>query len=166
MIVFIEGVDGSGKTTLFNKLITLGYKTLTRPEQYEDKLAERQAWQYAFNMYKSKNTAYIADRGPFTELVYRTIKDTNRTYINNRMLVTLLESNMSIIYCHNDNAFDLAKRRGEDNITDELTHKKLTKCYESMLSFTARFTDIPIMQYNWETDYIVQVICFINKILA
>ena len=164
MIIFIEGADGTGKTTLINKLANLGYTIETCPPRMESKTAEKQAWRKF--LYNFGRRLVICDRGPISEMVYRLVKNEVNTYIDEQLLTDLLAVEIAFIYCYTDNAFELAKARGEDNITDKPTHNRVEQLYSDIFTFIRRFTNIPVFPYNWQinSNGASDIVYFINKL--
>ena len=69
MLILLEGVDGSGKTTLFKQLQDKGINT-------EKSIGRKEPFQYyKWLAISSKRGPFVVDRSFLTELVYRTVDD-------------------------------------------------------------------------------------------
>lgn len=95
MVIFVEGVDGSGKTTLCNKLKNHGYNVV-RTETTDGKEKINNITETCIN----SNETYIFDRGPLTALVYR-LADRKKDTIYGLENCAHYLSNCKIIYCKN-----------------------------------------------------------------
>lgn len=154
MIVFVEGVDGSGKTTLVKQLQERGYRT---------EYCYREDTHFSIlNEMKKSDKVYILDRGPITDIVYRLTDDLPRDEMTLLEIATLLEGS-KIIYCSQPLAYEYATARGEDNIKSKIAHDKLTVCYEYVMSIIARFCNTKIILYNWHMHDITNIIKFIEE---
>lgn len=160
MIIFVEGVDGSGKTTLVNTLEKSGYKKMDAI----DRTLQGQYWEW--NCLKDKvkfsRKPAIVDRSFISELVYRLFDDDVPT-IDLQSISFLLENDVKIIYCKNKNSYSNAISRGEYKITDKDIHKKIENAYDVVMSIIEKFTRCPIFKYDFDDDSISEVIKFINR---
>jgi len=168
MIVFVEGVDGSGKTTLVNKLVTTyGYERLPLPPRHKLKTLENSEWKMLFahiNNCPDKDKIYICDRSVLTEIVYRLTTSPEKSFIDNHLLIKLLSTPISFIYCHTKTSFEDAKKRGETNITDEKLHNRITNGYIIAFDFITKFTNVSVFNYNWQFGNEERVVNFINNL--
>lgn len=158
MIILIEGVDGSGKSTLCKQLKERGYETYTIQSNVE----ELNEWIDLIRKYDSGTV--IMDRASFiSDLVYRLTDGKARRGMTLLGIATVLSSNVKIIHCQSATAFNDATERGEDNITDRVTHHLIEINYDMVMRMFSLFTDTPIMDYNWKIDDISDVIKFIER---
>lgn len=163
MLVYLEGVDGSGKTTLFKQLTEqYGFKGSIPPDRHINKSDENSLWFDFHNTYAYNNKAYIVDRGWLTEIVYRKI-DKEPSYLTLQLLDKLTEC--LIIECISPTAYDDAIRRGENNITDKNIHSKIEEEYRNTIGNLLQFCDgkLKAIPYCYKTNDISSVIKFINK---
>lgn len=160
MIVYVEGVDGSGKTTLIKQLEEeFGYEVRLIPSRRTSKEVENYAWKQFIGYFD--NRTVICDRGFISELVYR-LSDTDDTWLNLSDLAILLQK-CKIIYCISKTSFTDAQERGEDNIVTFERHKDIENEYENVLRLLTRFSNIPVYQYDWHNTDIKEVVKFINS---
>lgn len=154
MIVFVEGADGSGKTTLIKHFVeTYGFKELKPPVRQEDKLKELEEWEDFVRDAQLKQGIYFVDRGPLSELVYRLV-DTDKTYINDiTALDNLFKRDFAVILCESFNAFSRAMERGEDNIIDKDLHNEIVRNYNFVAKIIKRFTSTPILKVDTYGKY-------------
>lgn len=156
MIVFVEGVDGSGKSKLTEQLKEKGYKTHTVNSSSE----EVKEWMELIE----ETDTLVMDRGSFiSDLVYRIVDGKPRRGMDLFCISAILKTPVKIIYCKTDTAFDDAIRRGEDNIVDRNVHDELCNTYDKVMRMFSLFTDVSIITYNWKTDSVSNVINFIER---
>ena len=156
MLVIIEGADGTGKTTLVEKLRSEGYVSVCIPKNTF----------CIYNVYKqliynSTATNFVIDRSFITDIVYRLVLD-GQPGFNLYEISCLLSENMKIIYCTNDNSFNYAKERGENLICKRETHDKICKVYEYVMKFISIFADKKILKYDFEKTNFEDVLRFIK----
>ena len=160
MIIFVECVDGSGKTTLVNTLEKSGYKKM----DVIDRTLQGQYWEW--NCLKDKvkfsRKPAIVDRSFISELVYRLFDDEVPT-IDLQSISFLLENDVKIIYCKNKNSYSNAMSRGEHKITDKYVHKNIEDAYDIVMSIIEKFTRCPVFKYDFDYDSIGEIINFINR---
>ena len=156
MLVIIEGADGTGKTTLVEKLLSEGYVSVCIPKNTF----------CIYNVYKqliynSTATNFVIDRSFITDVVYRLVLGGQPNF-NLYEISCLLSENMKIIYCANDNSFNYAKERGENLICKRETHDKICKVYEYVMKFISIFADKKILKYDFEKTNFEDVLRFIK----
>ncbi len=152
MLVFIEGPDGSGKSTLIKQL-SEKYIVSRVPRAAE----ESTVW----NFFKRcpKDITILFDRSPITEVVYRTV-DKNPAKFSYLSLLGWLRRN-KVIFCNNIKAFENAITRGEDNITDKKQHSEIAHTYQTIVNML-RSEGYQIMDYDWQEQTLDDVIKFIE----
>ena len=156
MLVIIEGADGTGKTTLVEKLRSEGYVSICIPKNTSCIYGV-----YMQLIYNSKSTDFVIDRSFITDIVYRLVLDGQPSF-NLNEIVCLLSGDMKIIYCTNDNSFNYAKERGENLICKRETHDKICKVYEYVMKFISIFADKKILKYDFEKTNFEDVLRFIK----
>lgn len=162
MIIWIEGVDGTGKTTLCKTLHeTYGYNAAKGIERQCNKKTECTDWRKLICTLHETRGTYIIDRSPITELVYRLV-DTDPSYISSDLLKEMC-INSKCIFCESDTAFRDAQIRGEDNIIEYKLHSKLSQLYPVVVELLHTHGRLPVMKYNYTCNDIKDVIKFINS---
>ena len=156
MLVIIEGADGSGKTTLVEKLRSEGYVSVCIPKNTACIYGV-----YKQLIYNSTATNFVIDRSFITDIVYRLVLDGQPSF-NLYEISCLLSENMKIIYCTNDNSFNYAKERGENLICKREPHDKICKVYEYVMKFISIFADKKILKYDFEKTNFEDVLRFIK----
>jgi thymidylate kinase len=157
MIVILEGVDGSGKTTLCNQLVQQGYKKV----EIESGNYEFDNWREA--KINSRDDVVICDRSFITDLVYRTFDNQQRRGMNLQQMCGTLWNDVIVIHLESGSEFDDAMKRGEDNITDVISHTRIKFLYKDIINMLKIFVGVPVKTYNWRRDNLADVISFIEK---
>ena len=156
MLVILEGVDGSGKTTLCNQLKEKGIPIVTSV----DRLSKFPYYEWLKLVYK--NTVSVVDRSFITELVYRTIDGKNAGTMKLEDMCKILPL-CKIVLCETDSAFEDSMLRGEDNITNEKTSKQIQRTYQIITTMLSKFTSVKTFTYDWKHQTVDDVINFIFK---
>lgn len=155
MLILLEGVDGSGKTTLAKQLKERGYNVCPGL----DRNLPEQAALYAILSYSNKTV--ILDRSFISEIVYR-LNDDKTPNIKLDDAISILK-NCKIIHCITETSFEDSIVRGEDNITNLDDHCNILDYYLHVLDIFDRFTDTKIFDYDWHTQSVDDVIKFIEE---
>ena len=148
MLIIVEGGDGSGKSTLVQKLKTFNFKiekpaALNNRHQFE--YYERLALQ---SIYNEENV--ILDRSFISELVYR-VYDKKKPNLKLSEMFALLKYCKIILY-ETGTQFQDALKRGEDNITNEEDSIQIKMLYRHYISLMEQFENVPVLRYNWQKD--------------
>lgn len=154
MIVLIEGVDGSGKTTLCNQLRFEGYIPINIPQD------EAQYVEYV--IHANDSLVYISDRSFLSDLVYRLEDGKERTGMDLYSMSEIFNRNVKVIFCHSPTAYLDSMKRGEDNITSKPRSDAINHLYNIVYRMLKTFTNVPVMDYNWKSDKLSDVIKFIE----
>lgn len=163
MLVWLEGADGSGKTSLLNTLKEYGYNSIQSPPRLDCKTAEYDAMKALCDKGRTTNKTVLVDRGPMTEFVYRIVDQEDSYIMSVESYIDLIKGS-KVIYCYNKNAFANAMKRGEDNIVDVAVHRQIVNTYEHHLYMLKQFCkDMGFMWYNWEVHNIIDALKFINN---
>lgn len=157
MLILIEGADGSGKSTLVDKLSTIGYQTICIRDRTDDVYIK---YLEQITLSEHGRCPIICDRSFITDWVYRLI-DGGKPNTSIFCMTQLLQ-HCKIIYCETETAYDDARMRGEDNIINRYHHEQLCKQYKSILRQLTLFEKTPIIYYDWQNDDIQKVIDFIG----
>jgi thymidylate kinase len=157
MLVLIEGIDGSGKSTLCKQLINNGFDNVV----ISDGVDEFVKYKALKTMYK--NSVLILDRGFVTDLVYRSIDLAPRHGMNLQEIAAICKDDVLIIHCKSDTAFEDSITRGEDNVTSKITSDKLSAAYDVAINILSIFSGIRTYVYNWKKNDVYDVIKFIRK---
>lgn len=157
MIVFVEGVDGSGKSTLCNELNLLNYDTICIGRHYDDPV---HTWQKINDAYA--DSVVICDRSFITDLVYRLQDKDPRSTLTLTEMCDVLRQNAMVIHCKTDSSFTDAINRGEDNIRSKSQADRIKHLYDVIIKMFNKFEDIPVLEYNWKTNNVLDVVKFIE----
>lgn len=156
MIVFVEGADGSGKSTLVSQL-KYHYPTLTITRESQSKY--KSIWS-GFN-YASSGKVFVADRCFISDYVYR-LHDLAKGDYNMMEMLRLLKGN-AVIYCKTDTQFEDSLLRGEDNITNKDDAEDIRNLYDVMMRILLK-EGIPVMCYDWKTQSLSSALSFIKEL--
>lgn len=157
MIVILEGVDGSGKTTLAKQLVEHGYEQI----KIEDGNYEFNNWLDAKMEYKYKIA--ITDRNFISDLVYRIYDGKERRGMNLRQMCNTLSDGVIIVHLESDTEYYDSMRRGEDNILTLDANTRIKFIYKDIMRMLEIFVGVPIIKYNWRTDDVATIINFIER---
>lgn len=151
MIIIVEGPDGSGKSTLAKKLADqTGFLLMHRSQPKSDEEKQNMMAEYLQVIRAGKNV--IMDRCWYSEMVYGPVmRDaTCITYPEMYALEKLLcRKGGLIIYCTDkpNVLWERCQRRGEDYITDIITHNKICEGYEELMNVPHL---VPVVRYGYE----------------
>ena len=155
MLILLEGVDGSGKTTLFKQLQDKGINT-------EKSIGRKEPFQYyKWLAISNKRGPFVVDRSFLTELVYRTVDDVPAMKMSLEEMLSVLK-NCKIVLCDTESAYEDSMRRGEDNITNIQKSEKIKQTYRTLMSMLSKFTNVKIFTYDWKHQNVDDVIKFIG----
>ena len=159
MLIFVEGPDGSGKTTLCKELIKCGAADIlvTVPRGAKNQSA-------FYDLLRRTKHKIVFDRCFISDVAYRlwdNCKPDNMTLED--MLYVLRNSNSCIIFCDTDTAFDDAQSRGESFITNRKNHDIISNNYRTLQMILRKFTKVPVMVYDRKFSDVSDVIKFIEK---
>ena len=154
MIVLIEGVDGSGKTTLCNQLRFEGYVPLNIKQDDEQFIK--------YIIHADERQIYICDRSFLSDLIYRLEDGKERQGMDLSSMLQILNINTKVIFCHSNTAYIDSMKRGEDNITSKCRNDGINHLYNIIYRMLKIFTDVPVLDYNWKEDKLSDVIKFIE----
>lgn len=142
MIIYLEGPDGSGKTTLCKKIQemcntlginwALGEVLINTNPIKPDRCTNQQLFERMFRMLYSDDVCYILDRGPISDCVYR-LFDNYEPVVEFPELYSFFEmhaAKIHFIYCHNSQAEKFMKERGDDNPVALAKHHKISQAYD------------------------------------
>lgn len=156
MIVFVEGSDGSGKSTLIRQLSNRYSNIRIARDVESGKMWKRLL---KFSKHIGRNKVLLVDRSPLTELVYRT-EDGRESKFNRSLVYKCLKSGKTI-YCKTLTAYEDAMRRGEDNLCVKERHRNVQKIYDYNV-MNLSINGAKILRYDWRKDSLETVINFIE----
>lgn len=157
MIIILEGVDGSGKTTLCKQLKDIGYT----PIQIES--GENEFLQWQKEKLRFKDSVAICDRSFITDLAYRIYDCESRRGMDLMSMCKILENDVKIVFLESNTEYEDSMSRGEDNVTTEHQSRCIKRNYRIIADVLNIFTNVKTMFYNWRNDSISDVINFIKE---
>lgn len=162
MLIFVEGPDGSGKTTLCERLIK---EKLVDATVHVVHMAPKQSdWYYGLKDYaKLLKYNVLFDRCFLSDVAYRLWDNEVTEGMTLDNMLGILREGCKIIYCNNKNAYEDATIRGESFVKDRESHDIISDNYDILMKLLETFTNVPILRYNrYNTDF-SDVIKFIEK---
>lgn len=149
-LFIVEGADGTGKTTLVDKLVGQGMKLLPPVSRdcncYDDLFS-------SFVSMARDNGDWIMDRSIFTDIVYRYVLGGWPTESNISTILKMLSRiDCTIIYCNNKDCYERSMTRGENLVTEESTSLKIRKAYDFLMFIITNYTVIQVVEYDYDDD--------------
>ena len=158
MLILIEGADGSGKTTLVNQLNK--YFPTMRINRGNNHLKE------LYDNLTCMNEDIVLDRSFITDVVYRlALDDGIGTDGINMFYMDCILRDSIVIYCKTATQFDDAMHRGEDNITNLLTSKIISRHYDAIMKFINTRTSTHVIKYDWHFDTVEELVSTIKDVI-
>lgn len=168
MIIQVEGVDGSGKSSLvkhlgefFDKLndgldqpfnYNLEAEKLIPTKPGAPRIDSIQLHEVLDAMAEDDTTVFVLDRGPFSDIIYRLFDDympvTTIGTLAKRFDKWTKQNKGIVIYCTTRKAEENMLKRGDDNEVSIKNHKLLSKIYDMLFVQSL----IPCWYYNIESD--------------
>lgn len=161
MIVYIEGPDGTGKTTLAHNIDKVcaqhGISCLygepliqTNPTK-PGRVSETELVYQLVKMLRDDEVVYILDRGPISDCVYRAFDDYEPVMPINWLMDIFgqFRNKIVFIYANNANAEYYMLQRGDDNPVAIAKHQKISYAYEMLKGYFSK-TFGKIFYYDFE----------------
>lgn len=149
MIIYLEGPDGSGKSTLTQHIckaldehpdvryINPNARDLvpTHPNRPDIRMNEKALFAKLRRM-ALDNEVHILDRCFISDCIYRIFDDFAPVTNIHKCIEFLNKHNKRVftIYCRTANAEDFMLKRGDDNPIAIKKHKEITKAYDMIMS--------------------------------
>lgn len=167
MLIIVEGPDGSGKTTLVNKINKAGiakkiYGThKDMPNQYLLWLT------LMYECINDRNNNYIIDRCFISDWAYRISMNDGNPYITLDQIVELLKLPKVIyIFCDTDKSYELSQERGEDYVKKPDEHCKLRTSYNFIEHTIRKFCKkVNCITYDFEKDNSIDFFIKLHKLI-
>lgn len=145
MIIYLEGPDGSGKTSLANEIRDIARamdytvyfsesSVSTRPTDKGrvDKDFLKRRMEFMFD----SEALHILDRGPISDCIYRMFDEYEPVmeFPEFYKLLKCYHNKLMLIYCNNKKAEEYMRKRGDDNPVALAKHHKICQAYDMVFS--------------------------------
>ena len=161
MIIYLEGPDGSGKSTLVDSIVDVlegsniqymrNARLLvpTHPTS-PDRLNEKQLFANLKKMATS-DTVYILDRCFISDCVYRVFDNYKPVTTLHKCIdfLTTYNNRVYTIYCRTENAEEYMLKRGDDNPIAIQKHKEITRVYDLVMSLVSSSIKYNYFKYDF-----------------
>ena len=184
MIIYLEGVDGSGKTTLLNMLaekldpirIIRGIELIKDANKFIPTLPTVKDRVYSHDLVKEikrmandDTTIYLVDRGPISDIIYRTV-DEYEPVIDLDDIIKLLkplidDDRVLVLFCDSDKAYSKMLDRGDNNKIAITHHKQLRYLFNNIMPL---FSNYKVDMFSNDKDVynlIYRIIAYISGAL-
>ena len=161
MIILFEGPDGSGKSTVIQKLakdlyhmnkrvLILNTEDVAPTKPSAKNRVSKKELKTKFKTLAKDHKIWLIDRSPLSDCIYRVFDNEQPVLPFNELLdfVKDIYSNCFMIYCRTDKAEEYMLARGETNPTSLNRHRELTKVYD--LTFGVWQRMFPDASYKYD----------------
>ena len=144
MIIYLEGVDGTGKSTLvrmledtlsrFGKVDAEGNKRIPTHPNRPGRVTQAKLFKELKAMARD-NVIHIVDRGPISDVIYR-VFDTHKSVTTMEKVQDFLQefnNRVLVIYCRNNMAKRNMLERGDENPIAISKHDELSKAFDIVM---------------------------------
>lgn len=160
MLVIFEGPDGSGKTTLQNKVSEVmckysnNLKVIDGAEQLipthpksQVRVTKQELYKQLKRMATAKDALYLVNRGPISDIIYRVFDNHPPVTTLPKLLefIKKYERQLIIVYCHSKVAEQKMLERGDENPIAISRHKEISRVYDIVMSVISSN-----MRYNFK----------------
>lgn len=162
MIIYLEGADGTGKSTLADyihgTLDEVYYPwAMIEPREAYDTMPNSKTRLHKGQLltilkrWAKDNTAHILDRGPLSDIVYRLFDDEKPVITIDEWLDFVKEYGHRIftVHCKAPSAENNMNKRGDDNKVSLKYHPIITRVY-SMLFDMIKLRTPNVIEYNYD----------------
>lgn len=149
MLVILEGVDGSGKTTLASKLENLGFTTIRVPRS-----ANLNNYQWRRILEFSNEANVVLDRSWITDIVY-TIENPveHEPWPISLQEIASFVDGALLIHCDSDSAFENAVARGEDKVNTIKRHNRIRDLYNDIIVMISAYCPTcKTIEYDYDDE--------------
>lgn len=145
MIIYLEGVDGTGKSTLvrmledslseFGKVDAKANERIPTYPTRPNRVNQTKLFKELKAMARD-NVIHIIDRGPISDIIYRVFDDYDPVTTLDKVeeFIKLYNNRILTIYCRNSNAKRNMLERGDDNPIAIAKHDELSKSFDIVMN--------------------------------
>lgn len=150
MFVIIEGIDGSGKSTLSKELEYIGAVKIAGENRLnEDSISE---FLERIKYLSTLKTIYFCDRSFISDIIYRYFDQKTPAKYTLEDLYKFCKYTNVIVYCKSTTSYDNAIKRGEDNIVCKGISNQLSMYYDFVISIIERYNICKIINYDYNVN--------------
>ena len=174
MIIYLEGVDGTGKSTLvrmledslsqFGKVDAEANKRIPTHPNRPGRVTQAKMFKELKAMARD-NVIHIVDRGPISDVIYRVFDAHKSVTTIEKVQEFLQEFNNRVltIYCRNNVAKRNMLERGDDNPVAIEKHDELTKAFDIVMQLIFKNLHCNYGIYDYTDDRSInEIIGFAN----
>lgn len=145
MIIYLEGPDGSGKTTLANEIeavakamdyvVYYGEPTVSTKPNSPHRV-DKELLKNRMGFMVDSDNLYILDRGPISDCIYRLFDEYEPVveFPEFYHWLKCYHTKLMLVYCTNDKAEEYMRKRGDDNPVALAKHHKICQAYDMVFN--------------------------------
>lgn len=157
MVIYLEGPDGSGKTSLTQQIeyqckllsipCTLAEPSINTNPSKPNRISKEKLMLALYEMLNDYKRVYILDRGPISDCIYRLFDNYEpvASLLDIANILSLYKDNLLLIYCNNSSAERYMLERGDDNKVAIEKHHKISYAYDMIMNL--------LWKYIWFIKY-------------
>lgn len=147
MVIYIEGVDGSGKSSFAAAVTTYlqekGFKVHPKAEKqlvthpWRLNRLTTQGYLSRLRSFLGSAEVFIVDRGELSDIIYRTFDNEKysalMTLSEFYRFYQMMQHSFIVVHCDTDQSYELMLKRGEDNQVSITEHQKLRYLFNQVM---------------------------------
>lgn len=179
MIIYFEGADGSGKTTLKEKVVdrlmnmsslTDKYTIVNNIEPYINsnpssgvRCSKTELYLRWRELIDDQEAIYVIDRSPLSDIVYRAFDEHDVLMTLDDFTYLIKTTKVINVFCDSDRAEELMKARGDDNPIALAKHRTIRYLYRQAFSMVPWRIEYDVARAIDNENYVDMIIFEIVK---
>ncbi len=179
MIIYFEGADGSGKTTLKEKVVdrlmnmsslTDKYTIVNNIEPYINsnpssgvRCSKTDLYLRWKELIDDQEAIYVIDRSPLSDIVYRAFDEHDVLMTLEDFTYLIKTTKVINVFCDSDRAEELMKARGDDNPIALAKHRTIRYLYRQAFSMVPWRIEYDVARAIDDENYVDMIIFEIVK---